>query len=256
MNFEERARMDSETVQTLVLVEGGGAEPLATFLANLGISAPAATDTVLAARTAFVENDMTLLEINPFAEVADGSWVAVDAKIIIDDNAMFRHPEFEAFLADQRMLAPESEAQRSNINFVKLDGDIGVIVNGAGLGLATNDMVVDAKGRPANFMDIRTTATSFDIARGVEILLRDPSVKALLLNVHGGGMTVCDTVAEGVAFAYARATRKPPVAARLAGQNADWGLKILKDRAVPVTIYDDMKSAVKGAVEMASGGRR
>ena len=256
VNFEERARMDSETVQTLVLVEGGGAEPLATFLANLGISAPAATDTVLAARTAFVENDMTLLEINPFAEVADGSWVAVDAKIIIDDNAMFRHPEFEAFLADQRMLAPESEAQRSNINFVKLDGDIGVIVNGAGLGLATNDMVVDAKGRPANFMDIRTTATSFDIARGVEILLRDPSVKALLLNVHGGGMTVCDTVAEGVAFAYARATRKPPVAARLAGQNADWGLKILKDRAVPVTIYDDMKSAVKGAVEMASGGRR
>jgi succinyl-CoA synthetase beta subunit len=256
VTFEERARMDSEAVRTLVLDEAADDGALETFLGTVGIASAAARDAIRAARQAFVENDMTLLEINPFAEVADGSWVAIDAKIVIDDNAMFRHPEFEGFLADQRMIAPESEAQRSNINFVKLDGDIGVVVNGAGLGLATNDMLVDAKGRPANFMDIRTTATSFDIARGVEILLRDPSVKALLLNVHGGGMTVCDTVAEGVAFAYARATRKPPVAARLAGQNADWGLKILKDRAVPVTIYDDMKGAVKGAVEMAGGGRR
>lgn len=253
VSFEERARMDSDAVRSFLLTEGADLE---AFLADLGIAATDAAQAIRAAARAFVENDMTLLEINPFAEVADGSWVAVDAKIVIDDNAMFRHPEFEAFLADQRMLAPESEAQRSNINFVKLDGDIGVIVNGAGLGLATNDMVVDAKGRPANFMDIRTTATSFDIARGVEILLRDPSVTALLLNVHGGGMTVCDTVAEGVAFAYARATRTPPVSVRLAGQNADWGLKILKDRGVPVTIHDDMKGAVRGAVEMAAGGRR
>jgi succinyl-CoA synthetase beta subunit len=258
IHFEERARMDAETVRTFPIPEDETAAraPLADFLAGLGITGPTPADAIQAARRAFVENDMTLLEINPFAETGDGGWVAVDAKVVIDDNAMFRHPEFEAFIADQRMIAPESEAQRSNINFVKLDGDIGVIVNGAGLGLATNDMLIDAKGRPANFMDIRTTATSFDIARGVEILLRDPSVKALLLNVHGGGMTVCDTVAEGVAFAYARATLKPPVAARLAGQNAEWGLKILKDRGVPVTVFDDMKAAVKGVVEMAGGGRR
>jgi succinyl-CoA synthetase beta subunit len=258
VHFEERARMDADTVRTFAIPENDAEAraPLAEFLAGLGIAGETPTDTVLAARRAFVENDMTLLEINPFAEVGEGGWVAVDAKIVIDDNAMFRHPEFEAFLADESLVVTEAEAQRSNINFVKLDGDIGVIVNGAGLGLATNDMLIDAKGRPANFMDIRTTATSFDIARGVEILLRDTSVRALLLNVHGGGMTVCDTVAEGVAFAYARATRKPPVVARLAGQNADWGLKILKDRAVPVTVFDDMKAAVKGAVETAAGGRR
>lgn len=257
IHFEERARMDAETVRTFSIPEDDtkARGALEEFLAGLGIAGIGPVDAVLAARRAFIENDMSLLEINPFAETGEG-WVAIDAKVVIDDNAMFRHPEFEAFLADQRMIAPESEAQQNNINFVKLDGDIGVIVNGAGLGLATNDMLIDADGRPANFMDIRTTAKSFDIARGVDILLRDPSVSALLLNVHGGGMTVCDTVAEGVAFAYARSSRKPPLAARLAGQNAEWGLKILKDRAVPVTVFDDIRAAVKGVVEMAAGRRR
>ena len=96
--------------------------------------------------------------------------------------------------------------------------------------IEADDMIVDANGRPANFMDIRTTATSFDIARGVELLLKDSRVRALLLNVHGGGMTVCDTVAEGVAFAYLRSERKLPCIARLAGVNADWGNQILQDR--------------------------
>jgi succinyl-CoA synthetase beta subunit len=258
VEFEQRVRMDESAVKTFLLgddvtSEGG---PLGEFLSGLGIDAAKTSDALLAARRAFVDNDMTLLEINPFAETRDGEWFALDAKIEIDANAMYRHPEFESMAAEQRLAAAESEAQRSNINLVKLDGDIGVVVNGAGLGLATNDMIVDANGKPANFMDIRTTATSFDIAKGVEILLREPQVRAILLNVHGGGMTVCDTVAEGVAFAYARSDRKLPVAVRLAGQNAEWGLKILKDRKVPAKVFDDMKSAVQGAVELARGGSR
>ena len=258
VEFEQRVRMDASAVKTCLIGDDVASEsgPLAAFVSEIGIDAAKTCDALLAARRAFVEYDMTLLEMNPFAETRDGEWFALDAKIVIDGNAMYRHPELESLAAEQRLAADESEAQRSNINFVKLDGNIGVIVNGAGLGLATNDMLVDANGKPANFMDIRTTATSFDIARGVEILLKDSQVRAILLNVHGGGMTVCDTVAEGVAFAYARSDRKLPVAARLAGQNAEWGLKILKDRKVPAKVFGDMKSAVLGAVEMARGGSR
>ncbi|MFN3211139.1 MAG: succinyl-CoA synthetase subunit beta, partial [Roseovarius sp.] len=169
-----------------------------------------------------------------------------------DASAAFRHPEWDSLLAGQGMAAVESAAQKSNINFVKLTGNLGVVVNGAGLGLATNDMIIDAGGMPANFMDIRTTATSMDIARGVELLLQEPTVTAILLNVHGGGMTVCDTVAEGVNFAYSRNKGTKPVVARLAGQNADWGQRILVDRKVPVEICKSMSEAVTRAVELAS----
>lgn len=251
VEFEQRARMDAETVKMLILSGDASDEALITaFLANLGID-ETATAQMLAATQAFLENDMVLLEINPFAQTTAGDWLAIDAKIALDASAAFRHPEFDSLIAE--VGGDEGEAQKSNINFVKLDGNLGVIVNGAGLGLATNDLIIDAGGRPANFMDIRTTATSFDIARGVEILLKDKRVKAILLNVHGGGMTVCDTVAEGVAFAYSRSDRKLPCIARLAGVNADWGNQILKDRNVPVEKFDDMKLAAIHAVEKAGG---
>ena len=245
--------MDSGVVQANALTETDVTGQIAQALRKIGIDDAKAVTQIEAALTAFTENDMTLLEINPFARTKDGAWMVIDAKVALDPSAAFRHPEFEGLLADQGLSATETEAQKSNINFVGLDGSLGVIVNGAGLGLATNDMIVDAEGRPANFMDIRTTATSFDIARGVELLLRDKAVKAILLNVHGGGMTVCDTVAEGVAFAYNRNDRKLPCIARLAGVNADWGLQILKDRKVPVESFADMKDAVARAVDLAGG---
>lgn len=260
VQFEERARMDPDAVRTLPLRGDGAAEKkaLKEFLAGIGIKDKAALDAVMAARRAFVETDMLLLEINPFAKTDKGEWLAIDAKISLDGNAAFRHPEFETLASGDELVGIEREAQKSDINLVKLDGNLGVVVNGAGLGLATNDMIVDAGGRPANFMDIRTTATSFDIAKGVDLILTDPNVKVVLVNVHGGGMTVCDTVAEGVAFAYARSSVKPPVVARLAGQNADWGHRILRDRLdrkVPVETFDTMTGAVKRAVDLAKGGR-
>ena len=243
--FEERAKMDSDTVKTLILSGGDAEKAIAEFLGTLGLDAGGAAP-LAAALQAFTETDMALLEINPYAQTKAGKWIALDAKIVLDASAAFRHPEFEA-------LAPKRKDEAPNINFVALDGDLGVIVNGAGLGLATNDMIIDAGGKPANFMDIRTTASSFDIARGVEMLLADKRVKALLLNVHGGGMTVCDTVAEGVAFAYSRSERKLPVIARLAGVNAEWGNRILTDRKIPVEIFDAMKPAVARAVARAGG---
>lgn len=251
VEFEQMARMDPAVVSSLSLAEGADIDG---FLGGLGLAnSDGAAKAIAAAEKAFRANDMTLLEINPFALTKTGDWIAVDAKVALDDNAMFRHPELEALIQDDTTSGAERVAQENEINLVKLDGNIGVVVNGAGLGLATNDMLVDAGGKPANFMDIRTTATSFHIAKGVELLLDDPAVKLILLNVHGGGMTVCDTVTEGVAFAYSRSKRRLPIVARLAGSNADWALHILNDRKLPVEACKDMQNAVDLAVAIAGG---
>ena len=251
--FEQKARMDPEMVASLEIGDGSGVEP---FLQGLGFAEPArAAAAVASATRAFASADMTLLEINPFALDPSGEWIAVDAKVVIDGNALFRHPELASLDRGTALSATERVAHENEINLVKLPGDIGVVVNGAGLGLATNDMLVAAGGRPANFMDIRTTATSFQIARGVELLLEDKGVRAILVNVHGGGMTVCDTVAEGIAFAYARSQRKLPLAVRFAGQNADWAHKLLANHRLPVTTCGTMSEAVATAVSLA-GGRR
>jgi len=254
VDFEKTARANPDVVSSLPLEDDAD---VAGFLTGLGFqNADAAAEVVAKAAKAFCANDMTLLEINPFARTTSGDWVAVDAKVSLDGSAMFRHPELEALASDQTLSPIERTAQENEINLVKLDGDIGLVVNGAGLGLATNDMLCDAGGHPANFMDIRTTATSFQIARGVELLLEDPAVKVILLNVHGGGMTVCDTVAEGVAFAYSRSDRRLPIVSRLAGQNAEWAQKILGDRLLPVTACTTMGEAVEKAVSIAAGGAR
>ncbi|MFY0690343.1 MAG: ADP-forming succinate--CoA ligase subunit beta [Paracoccaceae bacterium] len=258
VEFEQMTRMDPDLVGALALT-GTSQKSISGFLDERGFpkgKTDAAAALIQSALRAFSDNDMTLLEINPLVLSEDGEWIAVDAKSVLDDNALFRHPEFESFLETNDWSTAERIAHENDINLVKLDGSIGVIVNGAGLGLATNDMLVAAGGSPANFMDIRTTATSFQIAKGVELILEDPQVKAVFLNVHGGGMTVCDTVAEGVAFAYSRSERKLPIVARLAGQNASWAERILKDRHLPHEIQPDLGVAVSRVVELAKSGGR
>ena len=258
VEFEQKAQMNASEVAKHSLTGSPDADRagLTEFLSGIGMEDEKAVEQLLSACEAFIENDMALLEINPFVRTPDGTWMAIDAKVALDASAAFRHPEWDSMVSGEGLPAVETAAQKSNINFVKLTGNLGVVVNGAGLGLATNDMIIDAGGKPANFMDIRTTATSMDIARGVELLLQEPSVTAILLNVHGGGMTVCDTIAEGVNFAYSRNKGTKPVIARLAGQNAEWGQRILVDRKVPVEICGTMSEAVKRAVEIASKGAR
>ena len=258
--FEAKARSDPDMLHALGLAPDGGVEDgvLSGFLATLGLERPAVDDVrrlVQAMVRAAFETDALLVEINPLVIGADGRAVAVDAKMVIDDNALYRHPEFERMARDAHRDEYERVARENDINFVKMQGDIGVVVNGAGLGLATNDMLADAGGRPANFMDIRTTATSIQIARGIDVLLGDPNVKVLLVNVHGGGMTVCDTVAEAISFAYARAPRKLPIVFRAAGQNAAWAASIMKDRRLPFERFDGMTQAVARAVAIAGGAR-
>lgn len=256
VEFEQLARMDENTVKTHPFAEDTpeARKDLAEFLKGIGIDHPDVLDALYSARRAFCENDLTLLEINPFVRTADDKWMAIDAKIALDRNASFRRPEFESMVAGLGMSSSEMEAQKHNINLVKLAGDIGVVANGAGLGLATNDMIMDAGGKPANFMDIRTTARSFDVAKGVELLLSDPQAKVILLNIHGGGMTAADTVAEGVNFAYSRSARRLPVVAHISGHNAEWGIKILRERNVPVEVFDTISGAIDRAVEIARKG--
>jgi len=182
----------------------------------------------------------------------EGEIYAVDAKISLDNNARQKHPELEALADETGGDEVELQAQKHEINLVRLDGNIGMVVNGAGLGLATQDMVIYAGGRPANFMDIRTTATSFQVARGIGLLLADPAIKVLLVNIHGGGMTTCDTVAEALAFAMVHAKREVPVVFRAAGQNAEYAKTMLTNRRVPHVLADSISDAIDRAIAIAS----
>ncbi|HEV7259218.1 MAG TPA: ADP-forming succinate--CoA ligase subunit beta [Bosea sp. (in: a-proteobacteria)] len=258
-DIEEQAARGEIQVNQLRL--GSGREPrgqeVSAFVAGLGLDGGLQEQTcalIDGLRRAFLELDASLIEINPLAVTEAGTLVALDAKMMLDDNALFRHPELAALRDEDDTSAAELQAQRHQLNYVQLDGDIGMVANGAGLGLATLDMLVAAKGRPANFMDIRTTAKSLDIAHGFGLLLDNPATRAILINVHGGGMQACDTIAEGLGIALRRSGRSLPLVMRLAGNNADFARSRLKNFGCSVTDCPDMWSAATKAVELAQRG--
>jgi succinyl-CoA synthetase beta subunit len=200
---------------------------------------------------AFSSLDATLLEINPVLVTDDGDFIAADAKVIIDDNALFRQPELAALREEQEDNEGERVAQNRQLNYIQMDGDIGLVANGAGLGLATLDMVRAANGRPANFMDVRTTATSLDVAYGFSLLLNNSAVRSILVNVHGGGMQPCDTIADGLGIAMRRTGRTLPTVVRLAGNNAEYARFRFANFGCRVIDCPDMWSAAMRAVEEA-----
>lgn len=258
-DIEEQAARGEIRVNQLRL--GAGTEPrtqeIARFLSELGLEGAAHEQgcaLVDGLRRAFLELDASLIEINPLAVTEQGGLIALDVKMMLDDNAMLRHPDLAALREEDAASAAELQAQRHQLNYVQLDGDIGLVANGAGLGLATLDMVVAAKGRPANFMDIRTTAKSLDIAQGFRLLLDNPATKALLINVHGGGMQPCDTIAEGLGVAMRRSGRKLPLVVRLAGNNADFARSRFKNFGCEIVDCPDMWSAASTAVAIAAKG--
>jgi succinyl-CoA synthetase beta subunit len=240
---------------------GFGAEgPIADFdglakgLGLTGEAQAAAAQALKGIARLALDLDAPLTEINPLALFADGRLVAQDAKISIDDNALFRHPALAALRAATQVEEGDPEelaADRHHLNYQRLDGNIGVVVNGAGLALATHDMLVEAGGKPANFMDVRTTATSLDVAYSLEIILANPRVKAVLVNVHGGGMQNCDTIAEGLGIALRRTGRKLPLVVRLAGNNARFGQTRLRSMGVETIDGETMAEAVARVVQAA-----
>lgn len=229
---------------------------LATFCRQFDLVAEAAQGlqaVIERAHQAFIEFDASLIEINPLVLANDGQWIAVDAKFDVDANAAFRHPEFRAFVEQAETDQVELKAQQHQINYIQMDGNIGTVVNGAGLGLATLDMIRVAGGVPANFMDIRTTAKSMDIAQGISLVLDNPQTKVLLVNVFGGGMQPCDTIVEGLGIAFRRHPRRLPVVLRITGNNEVLARQRLANFDFPKIECADMWQAVTRSVATAQG---
>jgi succinyl-CoA synthetase beta subunit len=254
-DIEDRVARNPRMIERLVLAPHAGQRPeeLLAYAGRLGLSGELAqrgADLLIGLIDALYQLDASLIEINPLAVMPDGTLLALDVKMVVDDNALFRHPELEPLRDEDELDPVELHAQRHEINYVKLGGNIGVVVNGAGLALATLDLLRDAGGSPANFMDIRTMATSVQIARGLDILMADPRVSAILVNIHGGGLTRCDTVAEAIGMAWRRSGRKLPLILRAAGNNAEFARHVLRNCGVPFTDARDMADAAERAVAL------
>jgi succinyl-CoA synthetase beta subunit len=199
---------------------------------------------------AFEGTDASLAEINPFVVAQDGRLLALDAKMNFDDNALFRHPDVRA-LRDLNEEEPlEVKASNSGLNYIRLDGNVGCMVNGAGLAMATMDIIQYAGGRPANFLDVGGGASEEQVRKGFEIILGDPNVHAVLINIFGGIMR-CDIVASGVVAAAKSLGIKVPVVVRLEGTNVELGQKILRESGLNFTVASGMKDAAERAVAAA-----
>ena len=196
-----------------------------------------------------VEQDAELAEMNPLIEKSDGKFVAADTRIIVDDNALYRHPEFkERPFEEAELTSQELEAQKTGLAYVKLDGDIGIIGNGAGLVMATLDAIQLYGGRPADFLDVGGGASADMMSIGLNIVLSDPSVKVVFVNILGG-ITRCDEVANGIIEARKRVGFTKPMVIKLVGTNEEEGRRILTEAGIHV--LDSMEEAAKKTVEVA-----
>jgi len=201
---------------------------------------------------AFLDTDASLVEINPFITTTDGRLFALDAKLNFDDNALFRHPDIAALRDITEEDPLEVEASKHNLNYIKLDGTVGCMVNGAGLAMATMDIIKYAGGMPANFLDVGGGASAEQVANAFEILLSDKSVRAVLINIFGGILRV-DTLATGVVEAAKKTNIKLPIVLRLEGTNVQEGKKILQESGLNFTIAETMKDAADKVVAAAKG---
>jgi succinyl-CoA synthetase beta subunit len=199
---------------------------------------------------AFLDTDASLVEINPFITCADGRLFALDAKLTFDDNALFRHPDLRELrdIAEEDPL--EVEASKYNLNYIKLEGSVGCMVNGAGLAMATMDIIKYAGGMPANFLDVGGGANAEQVAHAFEILLSDKSVRAVLINIFGGILRV-DTLATGVVEAARKTNLQLPVVLRLEGTNVQEGKKILMESGLNFIVAETMKDAADKVVAAA-----
>jgi succinyl-CoA synthetase beta subunit len=256
MEIEEVAAKTPELILKETLEPGLGIEPYQTRKLAFGVGIPAASvNAAAAAMTALVKacfaTDASLAEINPFILTKDGKVYALDAKIDFDDNALYRHKELVE-LRDLNEEDPlEVEASKFGLNYIKLDGTVGCMVNGAGLAMATMDIIKYAGGSPANFLDVGGGASAEQVKNAFRILLSDRSVKAVLINIFGGILR-CDTLANGVVAAARDLNIQVPIVVRMEGTNVDLGRQILRDSGLKLTIGEDMRDAAEKVVRLAA----
>ncbi len=221
---------------------------------NLGLKGTAfkeMTKFVSALYKAYVNSDASLFEINPVLKTSDDKILAVDSKVVLDNNALFRHPDLAA-LRDVREENPvEVEAKEAGLSYVALDGNVGCMVNGAGLAMSTMDLIKQAGGDPANFLDVGGTADAERVEKGFRIILKDPKVKAILVNIFGG-IVRADRVAQGVIDAYnnMKGEIKVPIIVRLQGTNADIARELIEKSGIPVHFAAEFKEAAEKVQEV------
>ena len=254
VEIEEIAARDPSAILREVIhgahLRGYQARRLAFALGIAPEARASAVQAMQALAKAYDESDASLVEINPFVLTTDGRAVALDAKMDIDDNALFRHPA----LAELRDLAEEepleTDAIDHGLNYIKLDGNVGCMVNGAGLAMATMDIIQYAGGMPANFLDVGGGASKDQIKNGFRIILSDPNVKAIMINIFGGILKV-DVLAEGIVAAAQELKIGVPMVLRLEGTNVEKGREILADSGLDFIVASDMKEAAQQAVARA-----
>ena len=215
---------------------------------------PAIAQTLWGVYQAFWEYDASLAEINPLAVTADGRVLALDAKMNFDDNALYRHPDIRELRDTSQEDALEVEASRAGLSYIKMDGTVGCMVNGAGLAMATMDMILLAGGRPANFLDVGGGASAAQVAQAFRIVCGDSAARAVLINIFGGIMR-CDVLARGVVEAAAQVKVSLPVVVRLEGTNAEAGRDILAKSGLQWSIASAFDEAARQAVRLAGGKR-
>ena len=216
---------------------------------------PQARDLLKGLYRAFDETDASLAEVNPLIVTGDERVLALDAKMNFDDNALFRHPEIVALRDLDEEDPAEIEASKFDLSYISLDGDIGCLVNGAGLAMATMDIIKLYGGNPANFLDVGGGASAEKVTEAFKIMLRNPQLKAILVNIFGGIMK-CDVIAEGVVAAARQVQLKVPLVVRLEGTNVELGKKILSESGLPIISATNMADAAQKIVAAAKAGRK
>ncbi|ADI37796.1 ADP-forming succinate--CoA ligase subunit beta [Waddlia chondrophila] len=201
---------------------------------------------------AFMDSDASLFEINPLVETEEGDLLVLDAKLSVDDNALYRQKEIASFYDETQIPKNEAMAHEHNLAYVSLEGEVGCMVNGAGLAMATMDMVYHFGGTPANFLDVGGGASKEKVAEGFKIILTDPNVKAILVNIFGGIMN-CATLASGIVAAVNELKLQVPLVVRMEGTNVDEGRRILAGSGLNIDIADSMTAAAEKAVAAAKG---
>ncbi|MEM7787022.1 MAG: ADP-forming succinate--CoA ligase subunit beta [Bacteroidota bacterium] len=228
------------------------ANEIASRLGFEGQAMKEARTFVSALYEAYRTSDATIAEINPLVKTDDGRVVALDAKINLDDNALFRHPDLAAMRDEAEEEPLEVEAGKHNLNYIKLDGNVGCMVNGAGLAMGTMDLIKLAGGEPANFLDVGGTASAETVEAGFRIILSDPNVKALLVNVFGG-IVRCDRVARGIVEAASNIDITVPLIVRLQGTNAEEGMQILRESGLPIESAIQLQEAAETVTAALNG---
>jgi len=259
MDIEEVARENPsaiirETIHPAVGLQPYQARKIAFALGLPGELIPVATPFFQALYRAFVDTDASLLEINPCVLTGDGRLVALDAKMTFDDNALFKHKDLRELRDLDEEDPLEVEASKYGLNYIKLDGNVACMVNGAGLAMATMDIIKYAGGSPANFLDVGGGASADQVKNAFRILLSDPAVKAVFINIFGGILR-CDVLATGVVAAAKDLQVKIPVVVRMEGTNVERGQQIIRESGLNFTIADGMKDGAQKVVALAGGAR-